>query len=78
MRDCLPQVAILDIGLPDMDGYALAGAIRAEAGGRAVRLVALTGYGQKDDVERAYAASFDLHLTKPASLEDLQAATTVS
>ncbi len=78
VRDCLPQVAILDIGLPDMDGYALAGAIRAEAGGTAVRLVALTGYGQKEDVERAYAASFDLHLTKPASLEDLQAATTVS
>ena len=75
VREHMPQVAILDIGLPDMDGYALAGAIRAEAGGRAVRLVALTGYGQKEDVERAYAASFDLHLTKPASLEDLQLAT---
>lgn len=73
-RTRMPQVAILDIGLPDMDGYRLAGAIRQLPGGAAVRLVALTGYGQKEDVERAYAARFDLHLTKPASLEDLQRA----
>ena len=75
VRERMPQVAILDIGLPDMDGYALAAAIRTEAGGAGVRLVALTGYGQKEDVERAYAAGFNLHLTKPASLEDLQLAT---
>jgi len=75
VRERMPQVAILDIGLPDMDGYALAAAIRSEPGGAAVRLVALTGYGQKEDVERAYAASFNLHLTKPASLKDLQLAT---
>jgi signal transduction histidine kinase len=65
-----PAVAILDIGLPDMDGYALAAAIRRLGG--APRLVALTGYGQKADVERATGAGFDLHLTKPASLEDLE------
>jgi CheY-like chemotaxis protein len=65
-----PEVAILDIGLPDMDGYALAAAIRRLGG--ALRLVALTGYGQKADVERAAGAGFDLHLTKPASLEDLE------
>ena len=70
-----PQVAILDIGLPDMDGYALAGAIRAETGDAALRLVALTGYGQKEDVARAYDARFDLHLTKPATVADLQRAT---
>ncbi|NVM78572.1 signal transduction histidine kinase/CheY-like chemotaxis protein [Duganella sp. SG902] len=70
-----PQVAILDIGLPDMDGYALATAIREETGDAALRLVALTGYGQKEDVARAYAAHFDLHLTKPASVADLQRAT---
>jgi CheY-like chemotaxis protein len=64
-----PAVAILDIGLPDMDGYALAAAIRRT--GAAPRLVALTGYGQKSDVERAVQAGFDLHLTKPASLDDL-------
>jgi len=64
-----PAVAILDIGLPDMDGYALAAAIRRT--GMTGRLVALTGYGQKSDVERASGAGFDMHLTKPASLDDL-------
>jgi len=75
VRQELPEVAILDIGLPDMDGYALAGAIRRLAGGAPLRLVALTGYGQKEDVERAFTANFDLHLTKPATLADLQRAT---
>lgn len=71
-----PEVAILDIGLPDMDGYALAAALRADAGGgehgAALRLVALTGYGQQADVARALAAGFDVHLTKPATIEALQ------
>jgi CheY-like chemotaxis protein/anti-sigma regulatory factor (Ser/Thr protein kinase) len=75
LRQQVPEVAILDIGLPDMDGYALARAMRQQAAGTPVRLVALTGYGQKEDVERAYAANFDLHLTKPATLADLQRAT---
>ncbi len=68
------DAALLDIGLPDMDGYALAVALRDAAAGRALRLVALTGYGQKGDIERASAAGFDLHLTKPASLDDLRRA----
>ncbi|WP_036166898.1 ATP-binding protein [Massilia sp. 9096] len=84
--DLAPDVAILDIGLPDMDGYALAAALRARtrmgvgvdadaaAQARGLRLVALTGYGQKEDVQRARAAGFDLHLTKPASVDDLQRA----
>jgi signal transduction histidine kinase len=72
VRRHAPDVAILDIGLPDMDGHALAAAIRRS--GAAPRLVALTGYGQKSDVERAAEAGFDLHLTKPASLEDLERA----
>lgn len=71
-RRCLPEVAILDIGLPDMDGYALAAALRAL--GRDMRIVALTGYGQAGDVARATAAGFDLHLTKPATVEDLRRA----
>jgi signal transduction histidine kinase len=69
-----PEVAILDIGLPDMDGYALAAAMRAQAGGAPMRLVALTGYGQKADIDRAARAGFDLHLTKPATLDDLRQA----
>jgi signal transduction histidine kinase/ActR/RegA family two-component response regulator len=73
-RAAAPEVAILDIGLPDMDGCALAGAMRAVAGGAALRLVALTGYGQQADVARAAQAGFDLHLTKPASLDELRAA----
>ncbi|HEX7687242.1 MAG TPA: response regulator, partial [Burkholderiaceae bacterium] len=60
----VPDVAILDIGLPDLDGYALAGRLR-DAPWRG-RLVALTGYGQAADRERALAAGFDLHVTKPA------------
>jgi signal transduction histidine kinase/ActR/RegA family two-component response regulator len=85
----VPDVAILDIGLPDMDGYTLAAALRARvdadargradtgAQARALRLIALTGYGQKADVQRAGAAGFDVHLTKPASLADLQRALAV-
>jgi CheY-like chemotaxis protein len=65
-----PQVAILDIGLPDMDGYALALLLRRQHGGT-LRLVALTGYGQQADLDRAAQAGFDLHLTKPATLDDL-------
>ncbi|MFK3737035.1 hybrid sensor histidine kinase/response regulator [Massilia sp. TN1-12] len=72
-REFHPEVAILDIGLPDMDGYGLAAILR-RTGTPGLRLVALTGYGQKTDVERARAAGFDLHLTKPAGLEDLQRA----
>jgi len=73
LREAMPSVAILDIGLPDMDGYALAGAVRNLAG-NGVRLVALSGYGQAGDVVRARAAGFDVHLTKPATLEELRRA----
>jgi CheY-like chemotaxis protein len=75
VKQQMPQVAILDIGLPDMDGYALATEIRRLAAGAPLRLVALTGYGQKEDIERAYIAQFDLHLTKPATVADLERAT---
>jgi signal transduction histidine kinase/CheY-like chemotaxis protein len=67
-----PDLAILDIGLPDMDGYALAAALRTRSPG--IRLVALTGYGQKSDIERAARAGFDVHLTKPATVDDLRRA----
>jgi CheY-like chemotaxis protein/two-component sensor histidine kinase len=60
-----PQLAILDIGLPGMDGYELARRIRAGENGRRIFLAALTGYGQPSDAERAREAGFDMHLVKP-------------
>ncbi|HET9485436.1 MAG TPA: ATP-binding protein, partial [Xanthomonadales bacterium] len=66
-----PDVAILDIGLPLIDGYALAAKLRDDAGTRRARLVALTGYGQPADRERSRAAGFDAHLVKPVDLGEL-------
>ena len=69
-----PDAAILDIGLPDMDGYALAAAMR-RAAVKPLRLTALTGYGRQAGIAAHTppdAAAFDLHLTKPASLDDLR------
>jgi CheY-like chemotaxis protein len=60
-----PEVILLDIGLPVMDGYALAQRIRESPYGAATKLVALTGYGQAEDVSRARAAGFDEHMVKP-------------
>lgn len=65
-----PEVALLDIGLPVLDGYQLAARIRALAGGRDCRLVALTGYGQEADKLRSQAAGFAQHLVKPISPGD--------
>jgi CheY-like chemotaxis protein len=72
-----PDAAILDIGLPDMDGYALAAAMRRAAAGKPLRLTALTGYGRQAGMAAHTppdAAAFDLHLTKPASLDDMRQA----
>jgi CheY-like chemotaxis protein len=60
-----PQVAVLDIGMPGADGYAVARRLRARDTARP-RLIALTGWGQEHDRTRALAAGFDYHLTKPA------------
>jgi PAS domain S-box-containing protein len=60
-----PDVALIDVGLPGMDGYALAREVRGRPQTRAIRLVALTGYGQAEDRRRALDAGFDLHVTKP-------------
>jgi signal transduction histidine kinase len=62
-----PDVALLDIGLPGMNGYELAKRLRAQPGGSACRLVALTGYGTQADVANAMQAGFDAHLCKPAA-----------
>jgi CheY-like chemotaxis protein len=61
-----PQVAFLDIGLPEMSGYAVARAVRALDFGSEVLLVAVTGWGAPEDVRLAKEAGFDLHFTKPA------------
>ena len=66
-----PHVVILDLGMPGMNGYDTAQQIRAEPWGRKILLVALTGWGQPDDVKRSAEAGFDHHLTKPADLERL-------
>ncbi len=70
-----PDIVILDIGLPGISGYELAAAIRSYASKQPV-LIALTGYGQKKDKEQALAAGFNIHLTKPISIEDLNKALT--
>jgi signal transduction histidine kinase len=62
-----PEVVLCDIGLPGaMDGYEVARTIRADPSLRAVRLIALTGYGEQEDRRRAEQAGFDAHVTKPA------------
>ena len=65
----VPDIAILDIGLPGMDGYELARWIRKQPSLHRVRLVALSGYGQASDRKLALAAGFDLHLAKPVDPE---------
>jgi CheY-like chemotaxis protein len=67
-----PDVALIDIGLPDVDGYEVARRMRAAPGGRRIGLVAITGYGQAEDQRRAYEAGFDAHLTKPVAPERLK------
>ena len=68
-----PDVVVLDIGLPGMDGYEVARRLRLVPETRASLLVALTGYGQQGDRERAERAGFDHHLTKPAEPNELLA-----
>lgn len=66
-----PQVALLDIGLPDIDGYEVGRRLRAQFGFD-ISLVALTGYGQEEDKQKAKEAGFDDHLVKPVSIVDVE------
>jgi PAS domain S-box-containing protein len=68
----LPDVVILDIGMPDMDGYEVARRIRQSNPGHAVRILALTGWGQAEDRKRAHEAGFDEHLIKPVDMHTLK------
>ena len=67
-----PDVAIIDIGLPDIDGYEVARTLRAREDSSCY-LIALTGYGQEEDKEAALRAGFDRHLTKPVGLKEIEA-----
>lgn len=67
-----PDLALVDIGLPDIDGYEVARAVRREPTLAATTLVALTGYGDAESRARAHAAGFDAHLTKPVNLKQLE------
>ncbi len=68
-----PDVILLDIGLPGLDGYGVAEALRREPDLATIRLVAVSGYGQPDDRNRAKAAGFDHHLVKPVDFQELVA-----
>src|SRR6185312_4594090 len=59
-----PQIALLDIGLPEMNGYDLAAEVRRKVG-PAIKLIAMSGYGQPEDIRRSKEAGFDRHLIKP-------------
>jgi CheY-like chemotaxis protein len=67
----LPEVAVLDIGMPELDGYEVARRVRQHSLGRAVTLIAVTGWGQEADRARALAAGFNHHFTKPIEPEQL-------
>jgi signal transduction histidine kinase len=72
VRHLHPDIAVLDIGLPGMDGYELAARLRQLPDGREIRLVAITGYGQARDRETSARAGFSDHLVKPADIERLR------
>jgi CheY-like chemotaxis protein len=66
-----PDIVLCDIGLPDIDGFEVARRIRGRADLPVVRLIALTGYGQAEDMREAVKAGFDAHVTKPVNLDEL-------
>jgi CheY-like chemotaxis protein len=67
-----PDVAILDLGMPEMDGYDVARRIRSRADRARVLLIALTGWGQEHDKQRARMAGFDHHVVKPPDIDALR------
>ena len=68
-----PDLVLLDLGMPGMDGYELARRMRAESWGKRALLVALTGWGQDQHRRRSHEAGFDRHMIKPADAEALRA-----
>ena len=72
LKSARPDIALVDIGLPGMDGYEIARRFRAEPDSDRVVLVALTGYGSSTDRDRCRQAGFDLHMLKPVDPQALQ------
>ena len=70
-REFRPEVVLLDIGMPGLDGYAVAQGLRGDPLTRHALLIAVTGYGSEDDTRQASAAGFDHHLTKPVDADQL-------
>jgi CheY-like chemotaxis protein len=67
-----PDVVLLDIGMPGMDGLEVVRRLRQDLGLKQALLVALTGYGQEEDRRRSHEAGFDVHLVKPVDLDDIK------
>ena len=67
-----PDTALLDIGMPQLNGYEVARALRQEPWGAGITLIALTGWGQESDRQKAIDAGFDRHLTKPIDPDALE------
>jgi nitrogen-specific signal transduction histidine kinase/CheY-like chemotaxis protein len=76
--DFKPEIAILDLGMPGIDGFAVAKELRASANGSAIKLVALTGWGGPEDRQRTQVTGFDHHFVKPITVDDLEAITATS
>jgi CheY-like chemotaxis protein len=74
IRSERPDVALIDIGLPEMDGYEVARELRRDLSPRQLRLIAMTGYGQAADRATALQAGFDAHIVKPASADKIMRA----
>lgn len=72
LKSCRPDIAVIDVGLPGLNGYEIARRFRSEADSQGVMLVALTGYGTPDALERSRQAGFDHHLIKPVNADALQ------
>lgn len=73
-----PEIVLLDIGLPDLDGYEVARRLRAARPSASMRLIAVTGYGRQEDRDQARSAGFDDHLVKPVDFEQLERVLSIS
>jgi CheY-like chemotaxis protein len=71
-KSSVPDVAVVDIGLPGLDGYQVAESLRSDPATSSIRLIALTAYGSADDRQRSIRSGFEAHLVKPASIDQLR------